>query len=185
MSLSLHETLIPGLLTVENQQSNDLRGSFSRFFCNQELSSILGNRNIVQINHSNTTSIGAIRGLHYQLPPYAEMKFVRCLKGKVWDVVVDLRSKSPTFLKYHVEELEPSLNKMLVIPEGCAHGYQVLQDDSELLYLHTEYYSSEYERGVRYNDPVLNISWPLLPADISVRDSNHTLIVPGFSGIQI
>lgn len=183
MSLIINETLIPGLLLIKSHKNNDRRGSFSRFFCKQELSSILEKRNIVQVNHSHTTSVGAVRGLHYQISPYAEMKLIRCLKGKVWDVVVDLRAKSPTFLKHHVVELEPIGNQMLVVPEGCAHGYQVLHVDSELLYMHTEYYSSEFERGVRFNDPLLQISWPLPPIDLSERDLNHSLINSGFSGI--
>jgi dTDP-4-dehydrorhamnose 3,5-epimerase len=103
----------------------------------------------------------------------------------VWDVVVDLRYKSPTFLKHHFIELESSKNQMLVIPEGCAHGYQVLHEDSELLYLHTEYYSSEFEGGLRYNDPMLKISWPLSPIDISDRDLNHSLINADFDGIKV
>ncbi|MBL1140650.1 MAG: dTDP-4-dehydrorhamnose 3,5-epimerase family protein [Proteobacteria bacterium] len=185
MSLIINETSIPGLFLIDNDQLKDHRGSFSRFFCKQELSPVIGKRDVVQINHSYTAAVGAMRGFHYQLPPYAEMKFVRCLKGKVWDVIVDLRAESPTFLKYHVEELEASENQMLVIPEGCAHGYQVLHADSELLYLHTEYYSSEYERGVRFNDPALDISWPLSPVDISERDLNHPLITPDFTGIAI
>jgi dTDP-4-dehydrorhamnose 3,5-epimerase len=185
MSLIINQTSISGLFLVDTDKFKDHRGSFSRFFCKQELSEVLEGRDIVQINHSYTKAVGAIRGLHYQLPPYAEMKIVRCLKGKVWDVVVDLRAESPTFLKYHFEELDASENKMLVIPEGCAHGYQVLQGDSELLYLHTEYYSLEYERGVRYNEPLLHILWPLPPIDISERDLNHTLIEPEFFGIKI
>jgi len=185
MSFTINETSISGLFLVYNDQLNDHRGSFSRIFCKKEISSVLEERDIVQINHSYTKAVGAIRGLHYQLPPYTEIKFVRCLKGKIWDVIVDLRSESPTFLEHHAQELEPSRNQMLVIPEGCAHGYQVLHADSELLYLHTEYYSSEYERGVRYNDPLLKISWPLPPVDISERDLNHSLIDIDFGGIKV
>ena len=105
MSLIMNQTSISGLFLVDTDKFKDHRGSFSRFFCKQELSEVLEGRDIVQINHSYTKVVGAIRGLHYQLPPYAEMKIVRCLKGKVWDVVVDLRAESPTFLKYHFEEL--------------------------------------------------------------------------------
>ena len=129
--------------------------------------------------------MGAIRGLHYQSPPYVEMKFVRCLQGKVWDVVIDLRADSPTFLRWHAEELAPSSNCTLVIPEGCAHGFQVLQSGSELLYMHTEFYSPEHEGGVRYDDPRLQISWPLLPVDLSERDLNHPLMNSDFEGIKL
>ena len=111
------------------------------------------------------------------------MKLVRCLKGRVWDVAVDLRGGSPTFLQWHAEELSPENARMMVIPEGCAHGFQVLESDSELLYLHTAIYAPESEGGVPYDDPCLSISWPLPVADLSERDRRHPPINPEFIGI--
>ncbi len=181
----INETFISGVFLIGNTQFADPRGKFSRFFCKEELSTVLEGRDIKQVNFSCTESIGAIRGLHYQSSPHAEMKIVRCLKGKVWDVVVDLREDSPTFLSWHTEELSPSNHNALVIPEGCAHGFQVLQSGSELLYMHTEYYNPEYEGGLRYNDPKLKIPWPIPAVDISERDLNHPLISSNYKGIKI
>jgi dTDP-4-dehydrorhamnose 3,5-epimerase len=137
----------------------------------------------MQINQSRTAVIGAVRGLHYQRLPHPEMKFVRCLKGRVWDVAVDLRHKSPTFLGWHAEELTPNNLRMMVIPEGFAHGFQVLEPESELLYLHTDFYSPKTEGGLRYDDPHLAIDWPLEVTDLSSRDAAHPLIHSDFSGI--
>lgn len=156
-----------------------------RLYCEHELAEIIGKRHIVQINHSRTASVGAVRGMHYQNPPHMEMKMVRCLKGRVWDVAVDLRAGSPTLLQWHAEELTPGNARMLVIPEGCAHGFQVLEPGSELLYLHTEFYSPKVEGGVPFNDPRLAIAWPLPVTDISQRDRNHANITSDFHGIAI
>src|SRR5262249_48876555 len=134
-------TELPGVSIVDSTPFKDHRGAFARLFCERELASIIGERRIVQINHSRTATRGAVRGLHYQRPPDAEMKLVRCLKGRVWDVAVDLRRGSPTFLRWHAEELSAANGRMIAIPEGCAHGFQVLEPDSELLYLHTAFYN--------------------------------------------
>ncbi len=115
-------------------------------------------------------------------PPHAEMKLVRCLRGRVWDVAVDLRAESPTFLHWHAEELSPDNHRMVVIPEGCAHGFQVLTPDSELLYLHTAFYAPDAEGGVRHDDPALGIRWPLPVTDLSPRDRSHPLIDAGDRG---
>lgn len=168
---------------VETLPSRDNRGSFARQFCERELKDILGERRVVQINHSRTAETGTVRGLHYQRPPHAEMKMVRCLKGRVWDVAVDLRTDSPTFLKWHAEELAPESFRMLVIPEGCAHGFQTLEAHTELLYLHTAFYNPEAEAGVRFDDPQLNIYWPLQVGGLSERDRRHPRITSVFSGI--
>ena len=178
-------TKIVGLFVIENDPIVDSRGAFTRLFCNKEFSSILRNRQIVQINHSITRAIGAIRGLHYQIPPFAEMKMVRCLKGRVWDVALDLRDGSPTFLQWHAEELTPENAKMMAIPEGFAHGFQVMNENSELLYLHTAFYEKLAERAVRYDDPTLSINWPIAVTDISERDQNHPFINKLFTGIKL
>ncbi|MBI3898540.1 MAG: dTDP-4-dehydrorhamnose 3,5-epimerase [Gammaproteobacteria bacterium] len=182
--MKILHTALPGVLVVEAVPIADDRGAFTRLYCERELASIIGDRRIVQINHSRTAKIGAVRGMHYQHPPHAEMKLVRCLKGRVWDVAVDLRAGSPTFLQWHAEELAPGNARMMVIPEGCAHGFQVLEPDSELLYLHTAFYTPEAEDGVSCNDLRLGITWPLPVADLSRRDSNHPALTPSYPGIR-
>jgi len=183
--MKVNKTAIAGVFVVETTPVSDHRGSFARFFCQKEMSEVIGHREIVQINTSRTTAVGAVRGMHYQNAPHAEMKMVRCLKGRVLDVAVDLRRDSPTFLKYHAEELSGSSAKMLIVPEGCAHGFQVLEADSEMLYLHTAFYDKPSEGGVRHDDPALGIKWPLLVADLSERDKNHQLITPDFKGVTL
>jgi len=172
-------------MVVETEPCSDHRGSFARFYCQNELREIVGSRQVVQINHSVTHTVGAVRGLHYQLPPHAEMKLVRCLEGKVWDVAVDLRAGSPTYLNWHAEELSKSNGRMMVIPEGCAHGFQVLEQDCELLYLHTAFYTPSSERGIQPTDPKLDIHWPLPVQDLSGRDRNHSLLISDFSGLIV
>ena len=123
--------------------------------------------------------------MHFQKKPHAEMKLIRCLKGRVWDVAVDLRANSPTFLKWHAEELTAENAKLLVIPEGCAHGFQVLEAESQLLYLHTSFYTPEAEGGVIYNDSQLAISWPLSITDLSERDMLLPSISPDSTGLTV
>lgn len=177
-------TAIPDLFVVETSPHIDARGTFARFFCENELLGLIGDRRIVQINHSRTAAVGALRGLHFQNPPHAEMKLVRCLKGRIWDVAVDLRRDSPTFLCWHGEELTPANLRMMIIPEGFAHGFQVLERDSELLYLHTAFHAPGAEGGLRYDDPTLGIAWPLAATELSTRDALHPLIQADFEGIR-
>lgn len=181
----IHPTPMAGLVVAESNAFKDERGAFTRLFCEQELSSVLEGRNIVQINHSCTEAVGAVRGLHFQHAPHAEMKLVRCLRGKVWDVAVDLRPHSLSYKRWYAQELSPQNALMMVIPEGFAHGFQVLEAGSELLYLHTTFYKPDSEGGVRHDDPALAITWPLPVTDISARDSSHTYIDTGFGGIVL
>jgi dTDP-4-dehydrorhamnose 3,5-epimerase len=183
--MRFHATPISGLFVAETTPFTDERGSFARLFCDQELAEIFGDRRVTQINQSITQSVGAIRGLHFQTAPHAEMKLVRCLEGRVWDVAVDLRKDSPTFLQWHAEELSPSDMKMMVIPEGFAHGFQTLEPNSRLLYLHTASYAPSAEGGVRFDDPMVDIAWPRDPVDLSNRDSSHPLLKSGFEGISV
>lgn len=178
-------TPLPGVFVVETTPHADPRGAFARLYCEREIQHVIGARRIVQINHSRTLAVGAVRGLHYQRAPHAEMKLVRCLKGCVWDVAVDLRIGSPTFLQSHGVELTPGNTRMLVVPEGCAHGFQVLEADSELLYLHTACYTPAAEGGVRWDDPGLKIPWPLALTDLSDRDAAHPLLTRDFPGIAV
>ncbi|NVZ61186.1 dTDP-4-dehydrorhamnose 3,5-epimerase [Pseudomonas gingeri] len=183
--MNIRPTSIGGALVVETQPYQDHRGAFSRLFCEKSLDQALAGQRIVQINHSRTATVGAVRGLHFQHAPHAEMKMVRCLKGRVWDVVVDLRADSPTFLQWHAEELTPQTGRMLVIPQGCAHGFQVLEADSELLYLHTAFYEPAAEGAVRYDDPRVGVAWPLPVTDLSERDKNHALLSNEFAGLHV
>ncbi|MBF0428881.1 MAG: dTDP-4-dehydrorhamnose 3,5-epimerase [Magnetococcales bacterium] len=183
--MNIRATAIAGVMIADTTPFADHRGAFARWFCDQKLQTILNQRSIVQINHSCTYATGAVRGLHFQHPPHAEMKLIRCLRGRVWDVAVDLRRDSPTFLQWHGEELFPENRSMLIIPEGCAHGFQVLEPDSELLYLHTAHYAPHAEGGVRPDDARLAISWPLPMADISMKDQNHPLLPLDYAGILL
>lgn len=183
--MRIEPTAIAGVTVVHGSAFADQRGAFRRLFCDLELAEIIGERGIVQINHSQTVRTGTRRGMHFQLPPHAEMKLVRCLRGKVWDVAVDLRAGSPTFLCWHAEELSAENGRMLVIPEGCAHGFQTLAPDTELLYLHTAHYAPHAEGGVRHDDPALGIDWPLPASDLSQRDQAHPFITSEYPGIQL
>ena len=183
--MNLINTPISGLVVVETTPLQDKRGTFSRLFCGIDLASVICEKRIVQINLSHTYSEGAVRGMHYQRAPHAEIKMVRCLNGRVWDVAVDLRQGSPTFLQWHAKELTPDNGLMMIVPEGCAHGFQILEAESELLYLHTAAYTSEAEGGVRYNDPAIGISWPLPVTDLSDRDKQHPLMNDEFQGLKI
>lgn len=183
--MKLCATPISDLWVAETEVMEDERGQFSRFFCEDDLRAAAGNRRIMQINHSRTRAVGAIRGLHFQYPPHAEMKMVRCLRGRVWDVAIDLRKESPTFLRWHAEELSPANGRLMIIPEGFAHGFQVLEAETELLYLHTACYVPGAEGGVRHDDPLVGIAWPLAVTEISPRDRQHPLLPADFSGICV
>ena len=183
--MKLNNTALAGLMVADTTRMGDARGSFARLFCARELEAALGARRIAQVNQSHTAEPGTVRGMHFQRAPHAEMKLVRCLKGRVWDVALDLRAGSPTFLQWHAEELSPDNARMMVIPEGFAHGFQVLEPDSELLYLHTEFYTPASEAGVRCTDPRIAIDWPLPVIGLSPRDAGHPLLTTDFSGLVI
>ena len=183
--MQFEETPLKGCYVIRTTPFIDHRGAFARFFCSDELKELIGNRQIVNINLSLTAKKGGIRGMHFQHPPMAEMKFVRCIRGSVYDVIVDIRKNSPTFLKWYGLELTVDNMKMLCVPEGFAHGFQVLEDSSELLYLHTQFYSKEYESALNYADPALSINWPLEPCVISEKDINHKFINDMFEGVVL
>jgi dTDP-4-dehydrorhamnose 3,5-epimerase len=170
---------------IETEPFEDKRGRFARFFCWKELQEINKDKCLKQINYSLTLKKGAIRGMHFQYPPNAEVKFVRCLNGSVFDVIVDLRKGSETFLQWHGETLSEKNMKMLCIPEGFAHGFQTLEENCEMLYLHTDFYKPSHEGGLRYNDPKIGIKWPLEVTEISDRDRNHPLLSSDFEGITV
>jgi len=176
------ETPLKGSFQVDLTPFGDERGWFVRTFCKNEFSAIGHTKEWVQLNHSFTKNKGAIRGLHYQMPPYSEIKLVRCVAGSVYDVIVDLRKNSPTFLQWFSIELSASNRKMIYIPEGFAHGFQTLTEDCELIYHHTAFYTPDVEGGIRYDDPSVNVRWPLAITDISKRDGQHPLLNASFKG---
>lgn len=178
-------TPIIGLHLLKRSQKSDNRGFFERLFCQKTLSMILETRTIRQINHSFTATEGTVRGLHFQFPPHAEMKIVSCIKGEVFDIAVDLRRDSPTFLRYYSEILSEKNSLSMVIPEGFAHGFQTLTNDCELLYLHTADYCPHKEGALNALDPRLGIEWPRLILNRSYRDSQHEMISDKFLGIDI
>ncbi len=161
----------------------DERGFFSRFYCAEEFAGAGFDRAVAQMNHTLTRRKGAVRGMHFQRPPHAEIKFVTCLQGSVFDVAVDIRRDSPTFLRWHSEILSAENGRSLLIPRGFAHGFQSLTDDCELLYLHSEVYAPGAEGALNALDPRLAIGWPLELTELSDRDRAHPLIGTDFHGI--
>lgn len=182
--LKILPTPLSGLYIIEPNSFIDERGSFSRVYCEDELAELVGVE-IKQINHSITKQKGSVRGLHFQYEPDAELKMVKCIRGSVFDVVVDIRKKSPTFLQHFSLELSEENQKMILIPKGFAHGFQTLEDDTQLLYLHSSVYSPQNEGALHVNDPHLGIKWPMKMKNLSQRDTKHTFIDESFEGIEI
>lgn len=178
-------TPIAGVHVVERVSPGDARGFLSRLFCAEALGMAGWTKPVAQVNHTFTAVAGTVRGLHFQRPPHAEMKLVSCLHGEIWDVAVDLRRDSPTFLRWHAERLSGDNRRALLIPEGCAHGFQTLTDKCDLVYCHSAAYAPDAEGGVRHDDPALGIAWPLPAANLSPRDLSHPLIAPGFAGLDV
>lgn len=176
---------LPGLKLVERQVLGDSRGFLARLFCAEELAQAGWTQAVAQINHTCTVNRGTVRGMHYQRPPHAEMKLVSCLRGEVWDVAVDLRAGSPTFLQWHGERLSADNRRALLIPEGFAHGFQALTDNVELLYCHSAPYVATAEAGLHAEDPRLGIAWPLPITELSARDRTHPLLATGFEGVRL
>ena len=168
---------IKGVFEIKNSKFRDNRGTFLNLLSKEYplFKSIWGDRDIQQINISNTKHIGTVRGMHFQSEPYGEAKLISCIKGKVWDVALDLRENSETYLRWHAVELDSNRNNSILIPEKCAHGFQTLEKDCELIYIHSENWVKESELGLRWNDPTIKISWPLEIKNISNRDQNLPL----------
>jgi dTDP-4-dehydrorhamnose 3,5-epimerase len=176
---------LDGLFVVERKAIGDERGFLSRVFCADDLREAGWSWPVSQINHSLTKVRGTVRGMHFQFPPAAEAKLVSCLRGAVWDVAVDLRSDSPTFLQSHAEELSAANRRALLIPPGFAHGFQALEPDSELVYVHSAPHSPALEGALNPRDPRLAIRWPHDIAAISEKDANSPMIGPDFQGIAL
>lgn len=179
----ISDTPLADLKIVERRQMGDERGFLARLFCAEELAAAGWMTPIAQINHTSTQQQGTVRGLHFQHPPHAEMKLVSCLRGAIWDVAVDLRAGSPTFLQWHAQELSAANHRALLIPEGFAHGFQTLCDDCELLYLHSVAYTQAAEAGLHAKDPTLAIAWPMAFSGFSARDAQQPMLDPLFKGL--
>ena len=185
LRFELLTTPLEGLTLLQRKPLKDRRGYLERLFCVREMDTLLNGKTILQINRTLTAKKGTVRGMHYQSPPYAETRFVSCIHGEAFDIAIDLRKDSPTFLKYHAEALSARNHKTLVIPEGFAHGFQTLTQDCEMLYFHTKEYMPSAEDALNATDPQLSIQWPLKISEISERDQNHPLMAEGFEGITL
>lgn len=177
------ETALKGSFIISLEPYSDERGWFARTWCKKEFAAIGYDKEWVQLNHSFTIDKGTVRGMHFQHPPFGEIKMVRCIAGAVLDVIVDIRNNSPTFLQHISVNLSAANKQMIYIPQGFAHGFQTLEDNTELIYHHTAFYQPDVEGGLLYNDPLLNIQWPLPVQNISQRDLNHPLLDNNFKGI--
>lgn len=181
----IFDTQLKGLKLIQRKPIGDSRGYLERLFCADELQALIPGKGIVQINHTMTAKRGTVRGMHFQHPPHAETKFVSCLRGEVFDAVVDLRRGSPTFLQWHAEVLSAANLRSLLIPEGFAHGFQTLSDDCELIYLHTAVYTPGAEGGLNPQDPMLSITWPKAITELSARDEHHPMLNNQFNGVAL
>lgn len=181
----IQKTKIEGLMTLQRKILSDSRGYLERLFCQHELEAFLKGKTITQINHTMTATAGTVRGMHFQYPPHAEIKFVSCIRGEVLDVAVDLRKNSSTFLHHHAELLSTENYKTLLIPEGFAHGFQTLTTDCEMLYFHTADYNAESEGALNATDPRLNINWQLDISEQSDRDRDRPMINDAFEGVLL
>lgn len=183
--MKIDATALNGLYEVQSSAIGDARGRLTRVFCEQELTPIRPGLHFTQINLSETKGQGTVRGLHYQLPPAAEAKLIRCVRGRVFDVAVDLRAGSLTFLQWHGLELTDDNDRAVFIPEGFAHGFQALTDEVQLLYLHTAPWTPSCEAGLRHDDPRLAIAWPRLVTVLSDKDRSYPPIDKSFAGVDL
>ena len=179
------ETALDGVHVLQRTPQVDERGWLERLYCATDLADIAHTRTIVQVNRTLTRTKATVRGMHFQVQPSAEAKIVSCLRGAIFDVAVDLRRGSPTFLQWHAEIVSEDNGRSLMIPEGFAHGFQTVVDDCELLYFHTAAYNPTAERGVHPLDPRVAIVWPLAIEYLSERDASHRLLDPAFDGILV
>ncbi len=184
-SLLSKPTFIRGVELLCRVQRQDERGYFERLYSSSILQTCGWQGGIEQVNHSVTLGLGIVRGMHYQKPPYAEYKLVSCLRGVAWDVVVDLRADSASFLQTFAVELSAKNAQAILIPPGCAHGFQALSAELELLYCHSASYQAQFEAGVNALDPQLHIAWPLPIAQRSPRDTDFAMIADDFKGVWL
>jgi dTDP-4-dehydrorhamnose 3,5-epimerase len=185
LRLKFLPTSLPGAYVLEQTALRDQRGYFARVFCAREFAEHGLCSRFAQTNFSLSLRRGIIRGLHYQVPPSAEVKLFRCVRGAVQDVMVDLRQGSPTFLRWHAEVLTEDNLKLVYVPAGVAHGFQALEDGSSVIYQSSTYYSPVHERGVRYNDPLLGIEWQVPQAVVSPKDLAWPELESSFTGVAL
>lgn len=178
-------TPLAGAYLIELNPFEDHRGFFSRLYCKEAFGEIGHQKEIVQANYSRTNKAYSIRGLHFQMPPYAETKILKCVRGRLLDLIVDVRKGSPTFLQYFGVELSADKHQLIYAPEGFAHGFQSLEDNTETIYFSTAPFHKESERGVRYNDPRVDIRLFFPVTDISAKDANIPLLSPDFEGVEL
>jgi dTDP-4-dehydrorhamnose 3,5-epimerase len=171
-----HETTLSGAFVVELDKKEDNRGFFARGFCAKEFAEHGLKPQFVQTNISYSHTKGTIRGMHYQVAPANETKFIRCIRGAIWDVIIDMRPESPTYLQHLGVELSAENRNAIYVPDMFAHGNQALTDGAELLYLVGDYYTPGFERGIRYNDPAIAIEWPMPVTIVSEKDANWPLL---------
>ena len=171
------ETILPGAFIIQIQKLEDERGYFARTFCQNEFRDHGLNPSLAQCNISYNRKKSTLRGMHFQAPPRAEAKLVQCLRGSIYDVIIDLRADSPTFLKHAGVVLAAQEHTMIYVPEGFAHGFITLEDDTEVFYQMSEFYAPGFARGFLWNDPAFAIVWPAQPLVISERDTGY----PNFS----
>ena len=172
------KTPLEGAFVVELPRYGDHRGFFSRFFCAETFKAQGLAYSMVQCNISRCSYRGTLRGLHYQTAPAPEAKFIRCTRGEICDVLVDMRPESPTYLKHYTIQLSADANQAMYIPEMCAHGYQALQDDTEVMYLTSNFYNAQYEKGLRYDDPQIGVQLPMAVTEISDKDKSWPDVLP-------
>jgi len=166
------ETELPGAYLIELERREDQRGYFARAWCEREFAVHGLETRFVQVNLGHNLRRGTVRGMHFQRAPYAEVKLVRCTRGALYDVIIDLRPESPTYRRWIGVELSAANGRALYVPRGFAHGYQTLEDNTDLMYQTSEFYVAEAARGVRYNDPAFGIAWPLAVSLVSEADAN-------------
>jgi len=167
------KTFLDGVYVIQPEIKSDERGFFSRAFCVHEFEEVGLDWGFLQMNRSFNSQKGTLRGMHYQLEPHSETKLVQCIKGSLYDVVLDLREDSASFGKFLAANLSDKDRKMMYIPKGCAHGFITLEPNTEVLYLVSAFYHKESERGVRWDDPLFQIAWPLTPSIISQKDQSY------------
>ena len=182
-ALHFTPTQLPGVLRVQRRLNVDDRGHFARLFDLAALQAAGWGGGVAQVNHSATRHAGTVRGLHLQRPPHAEWKLVSCVRGAVWDVGVDLRRDSPSFLQWHAETLDAAQGQALLLPPGVAHGFQALSDDAELVYVHSQPYTPGHDDGLNPLDPRLALPWPLPPVNLSSKDRAWPALTDGFEGL--
>jgi dTDP-4-dehydrorhamnose 3,5-epimerase len=183
-NLNFISTTLPDLYLIERKVHKDQRGKFFRIFCQEELSRFGIHKTLQQINFSQAQEKFTTKGIHFQYPPFAESKIITCTRGEYFDLAVDLRPKSPTYLQWFSAILSEDNNLSMYIPEGFGHGWQSLHDNSSLIYLHTQQYNPKYEDGINIMDSRLSISWPNPPINVSDRDQSLNMISDNFSGIM-